>query len=81
MPLTLSIGGKLGIYAVPAEIPPRPDGGLPGPTPFAPQTVLALPRWVHSEYTPSLSWQYNLPWGQGIQPLPSGAYGRDYHCC
>ena len=28
MPLTLSIGGKLGTYAALAEIPPRPDGGL-----------------------------------------------------
>jgi len=56
MPLTLSIGSsigsKSGIYAAPAEIPPRPDGGLPGPTPFAPQTSLALPRWPHSEYAP-----------------------------
>lgn len=57
---------KLGIYAAVAEIPPRPDGGLPGPTPFTPQIALALPRWLHGEYAPSLSWQYNLPWGQGI---------------
>jgi hypothetical protein len=53
MPLTLSMGSKLGVYAAPAEISARPDGGLPGPTPFAPQTALALPRWLHSEYPPS----------------------------
>ena len=50
MPLTLSIGSKSGIYAALAEIPPRPDGGLPGPTPVAPHTALALPRWLHNEY-------------------------------
>jgi hypothetical protein len=43
MPLTLSIN-KLGIYAAPAEILPRPDGGLQRPTPFAPHTSLALHR-------------------------------------
>jgi len=49
MPLALSIGSKLGIYAAAAGIPARPDGGLPRPTPFAPQTPLALPRWLHRE--------------------------------
>jgi hypothetical protein len=42
MPLTLSIGSKLGIYAAPAEIPPRPDGGLPGQ---GPRHLLHRPRW------------------------------------
>jgi hypothetical protein len=35
-----------------AEITPRPDGGLPRPTPFAPQSALALRRWLHSENPP-----------------------------
>ena len=31
MPSAMPIGSNLGIYAALAEIPPRPDGGLPNP--------------------------------------------------
>jgi hypothetical protein len=47
MPLAPPIGSKLSIYAALADIPPRPDGGLPRPTPSAPQPALARPRWLH----------------------------------
>ena len=52
----LPIGSNLGIYAALAEIPPRTDGGLPKPTPFAPRVSLALPLWPHS-----VSLDENLP--------------------
>ena len=78
---TVSIGSKLGIYAAVAEILSRPDGGCQG-----------LPRSLHSprwrflvgyleNISPSLSWKHYSPWGQGVQSLPSGSYGRDYHPC
>ncbi len=81
IPLALSIGSKLGIYAAVAEILSRPDGGSQG-----------LPRSLHSprwrflvgyleNISPSLSWKHYSPWGQGVQSLPSGSYGRDYHPC
>ena len=56
MPSVLPIGSNLGIYAALAEIPPRPDGGFPKPTPFASRVSLALPRWLQS-----VSLDENLP--------------------
>lgn len=50
MPSMPSIGSKITPHW---QILPRPDGGLPRPTAFTPQTALALPRWMHTT-TPCL---------------------------
>jgi hypothetical protein len=73
MPSAVPIGSKLDIYAALAEIPPRPDGGLPRPSLFCSAArwhVLVGYIYSSMEISPSPSWQYYCPEARACNLYP-----------